>query len=610
LQLRTVTVGKQHARVASYCTIMALDAATAGGGLLLLLLSTAAVVVVVDGLELNCTSAAGPDETFLHVVCDITLDDYPSETGSKLMCVDGGTATTYTYWDDPSGTYHPSQQYTTVSREACILTSAVQDDSSGNSTALSSSPTCFYTLYDSPTFADGLAGPEPGRALCWDASTGEVLVLENGTTAFEQMTMCFGPGCNVTLHEAILDVDVGNATSDVGNQTETAAAEEEFDYFDQGEKDHDVIFADEETFGENEQIQNNEAQLPAENEEEDVQQHQQEGQQEEIGGEGDVAASNPPQETSLTVGAGDNNDSSPAEENVGDTATSAGACAAGEEVSVVVTMGFDQYPEEVSVLVSCDGVAVRTIPQGWFRDTKYAEKTWVGKMCLAMSSSEYREYEKCEATIIDEYGDGFTVGSQHGFFSVDVDGRRIGYYNSRDGQFSSRTYCLFGSGCSDAAAGNGSIVGSFEEEQGANFAGTGGKCDVVDVVLTLDAYPSETGMYAECLNAPDQFDYPQGTFKPDEAYTTFAASIGCIDYETTCCKLTILDSERFGDGLTGTDDSGGAAAPRYGALEVTLTTSAAVDGGGSETTVLYLYDGADPDAERFVEKTIDIGMAC
>jgi hypothetical protein len=142
-------------------------------------------------------------------------------------------------------------------------------------------------------------------------------------------------------------------------------------------------------------------------------------------------------------------------------------------------------------------------------------------------------------------------------------------------------------------------VGSHDKKDfGSHDKKNSGSChdDQIDLVLTFDAHPSEVGYKATCVDANGVtntlWDKPRGYFLPNMALETTVETV-CLDYDTRCCELTVLDSRLFQDGLTAEHYG------EFGSFELLLNGN-----------VIIEYDGSPPGAERYEEKSYQFGLGC
>lgn len=250
------------------------------------------------------------------------------------------------------------------------------------------------------------------------------------------------------------------------------------------------------------------------------------------------------------------------------------SCTNGLSVTCEITL--DDFPSETGSRLECDdGVVYWDDPLGTYEASQQYE-TVTNEVCIPNRAAT------CNYTLTDSptFKDGLTAPEtgQTGS-AVCFDGQDNVLVNY-DGSFPYEefTFC-FGPTCEE-----------FEED-------TCGP-DSLEVVLTLDAYPSETGLYMECRDGVEaSLDVPRGTFIPAQQFETVVEATDCVNFETDCCEVTILDSVMFGDGLTGTEDG------LFGGFEIIVKTA-------TEDHVVAVYDGGAADAEEFVEKSYSFGNGC
>jgi len=88
------------------------------------------------------------------------------------------------------------------------------------------------------------------------------------------------------------------------------------------------------------------------------------------------------------------------------------------------------------------------------------------------------------------------------------------------------------------------------------------------------------------------------------AFTTIEAKIDCIDYANACCKQTLVDWPRLDDKSSGGRNGQQDVIEKAGKVKVAVNTQ------NFGSVVLFSFDASAQDAERFIEKIIDIGVAC
>lgn len=200
---------------------------------------------------------------------------------------------------------------------------------------------------------------------------------------------------------------------------------------------------------------------------------------------------------------------------------------------VVFTLFLDEFPEEISHKLVCDGDLVWNVPEGTYLQADALAIRQEHAACVDPSRA-------CWLTVTDSYGDGLMAGP--GRFALMHGPDTVAHYDGGGAEdeaaFSQVSYCFGGPAC-DSGGGDG-------DDTAATDAAA--DCSVVSLNLTLDEFPHEVGYQLECGDEM-VWDVPAGTYLADQQFETFSKT-ACI---AECCTFRILDTH--GDGLTSLNEN-------------------------------------------------------